>query len=85
MLTIDINKTSIHSDDFDEVQSLKPKHLVIIEANDTGTRWYQFEEPIRDETGWVIPLSLISQAGEEEARRTGSIRTITVRCDGSLA
>lgn len=84
MLTIDKNKTSIHSDNFDEVQSLKPKHLVIIESSGTSG-WYRLEDAIGDETGWIIPMRLVNEAGEAEARKTGSIRDFVVREDGSLA
>jgi hypothetical protein len=84
LLTNETGEKAIQCDFFADTIELKPHHLVTITDED-GTRWYVLGEAIQRENDWLVPLAVVAEDEEAEARRTGTIKTFHVTGDGALA
>jgi hypothetical protein len=84
MLTIGKDKTFIQCELFEETIRLKPNHLIVLTHEDGTAKWYVLGEPIHDENKWIVPLQVVEEADEAEARRTGYIAHFVVGKDARL-
>jgi hypothetical protein len=84
LLTSDKGERAIQCDLFEETLPLKTNHLITI-TDDAGVKWYVLGESIQREDKWVVPLQIVDEADEAEARRTGTVGTFVVGDNGALA
>lgn len=76
---------AIQCDVFEETIRFKPNHLITL-THQAGTfNYYVLGEAVRRENDWIVPLQVIAEDDEPEARRTGTIGHFVEGRDGGLA
>jgi hypothetical protein len=85
LLTSDTGEKAIQCDLFEETVRFTPNHLITL-THQVGTfNYYVIGEAVRRDTDWIVPLQVVAEADEAEARRTGTIAHFVEGRDGGLA
>jgi len=85
LLTNENGEKVIQCDLFADAAALTPNHLVTIFDEDGGVKWYVLGGAIQAENGWIVPIQVVDEEHEAEARRTGTIRDFVAGPNGGLA
>lgn len=84
ILTGDKGEKAIRLDLFDETVRFKPSHLITLTHQDGTFNYYLIGEPVRRDNDWIVPLQVIAEDDEAEARRTRTIGHFVESKDGGL-
>jgi hypothetical protein len=85
LVTDGSGEKALQCDVFEETIRFKPHHLITI-THQIGTfSYYVIGEAVQRDSDWIVPLQLVPEAGEAEARRTGTIGNFVEGKDGGLA
>lgn len=85
LVTTDTGDKLIECDIFDETIRLKPHHLIVLTHTEGTANWYVIGEPVHHKGKWLVPLQLVEEADEPEARRTGHIAHFITGKDAELS
>ncbi|HBB95218.1 MAG TPA: hypothetical protein DC054_07485 [Blastocatellia bacterium] len=85
ILTNDSGEKAIQCDVFEETVRLKPHHLITLTRQDGTAKYYVIGEAVQRDADWIVPLQVVAEADEAEARRTGTIAHFVEGKDGGLA
>ena len=84
ILTSDSGEKALQCDVFDEVTRLEPNHFITLTHQDGTFNFYVIGEAVRRDHDWIVPLQIVAEADEAEARRVGTIAHFAEGRDGSL-
>jgi len=84
IVTSDSGEKAIQCDVFEETISLKPHHLITLTHQGGTFNYYVIGEAVQRDSDWIVPLQVVTEADEAEARRTGTIAHFVEGPDGGL-
>jgi hypothetical protein len=84
LLTNESGEKAIQCDLFEETVRFTPNHLITLTHQDGTANYYVIGEAVRRENDWIVPLQIVAEADEAEARRTGTIGYFVEGGDGAL-
>jgi hypothetical protein len=84
ILTSDSGEKALQCDVFEEAARLEPHGLITLTHQDGTFNYYVIGEAVRRDHDWIVPLQIVAEADEAEARRVGTVAHFAERRDGSL-
>ena len=78
------DERAIQCDVFEETVRFKPNHFITLTHQEGSFNYYVIGEATRRDHDWIVPLHVVSEADEAEARRTGTIAHFVEGGDGRL-
>ena len=84
ILTSDSGEKALQCDVFEEAARLEPDHFITLTHQDGTFNYYVIGEAVRRDHDWIVPLQIVAEADEAEARQVGTIAHFAEGRDGSL-
>ena len=84
ILTSDSGEKALQCDVFEEATRLEPDKVITLTHQDGTFNYYVIGEAVRRDNDWIVPLQIVSEADEAEARRVGTIAHFVEGRDGGL-
>jgi hypothetical protein len=85
LLTDEQGERAIRVDLFEETVRFTPSNFITLTHPDGTFNYYVLGEAIQHENSWIVPLYVVPEADEADARRTGTIAHFAEGKDGELA
>ena len=84
ILTSDFGEKAFQCDVFEETIPLEPNRFMTLTHPDGTFNYYLIAEAVQRDRDWIVPLQLVAEADEAEARRAGTIAHFAEGRDGGL-
>ena len=84
IVTSDSGEKALQCDVFEEATRFEPDGVITITHQDGTFNYYVIGEAVRRDNDWIVPLQIVAEADEAEARRVGTIAHFAVGRHGSL-
>jgi len=84
ILTSDSGEKALQCDVFEEATRLEPDGLITITHRDGTFNYYVIGEAVQRDNDWIVPLQIVAEADEAEARRVGTIAHVAEGREGGL-
>ena len=84
LLKNDGHELAIQCDVFEETVRFKPNHVITLTHQAGSFNFYVIGEAVQRDRDWIVPLQVVAEADEADARRTGTIGHFVEGKDGGL-
>ncbi|HXI22995.1 MAG TPA: hypothetical protein VNG71_03895 [Pyrinomonadaceae bacterium] len=84
VLTSDSGEKALQCDVFEEARRLEPDQFMTLTHQDGTFNYYVIGKAEQRDNDWIVPLQIVAEADEAEARRVGTVAHFAEGRDGSL-